>query len=148
MQPEAAPSTLRQAIVAQILRHAAGEGETTTAVPGLRLLRTSSTAVVQRGMFRPSFCMVAQGEKLAQAGAGTTLRYGAGNFLASSIDMPMAGQVVAASRSRPYLAVWFDLSPHEVLSVLTDTPSFQGHLDFMVSARAATSSGCSCTSAS
>ena len=70
-----------EAIATQILRHAPAEGMIATAMPGLTLLRASSTALVQRGVLRPSFCVVAQGEKIAQAGADNTLRYGAGSFV-------------------------------------------------------------------
>jgi hypothetical protein len=113
-------SVLLRAIAAQVLRHAPNDGETATVVPGLTLLRSESTALIRRGILQPSFCMVAQGEKVAHAGEGTTLRYGAGSFIASSIDMPLVGQVIEASKSKPYLSAMFELSPHEVLSVLAD----------------------------
>jgi len=104
----------------QILRHAPRDGETTTLVPGLTLYRANSTALIQRGILKPSVCVVAQGEKVVQAGADTTLRYGRGNFLASSIDMPVVGQVIEASKSKPYLVAFYELTPHDVLSVLAD----------------------------
>lgn len=108
-------------IASLIARLVPEDGEIATAAPGVKLYRVSSTALVQRGILRPSFCVVAQGEKLALAGADASLRYGAGNFLASSIDMPVVGQAIAASKSKPYLGIWFDLGPHEVLSVLEET---------------------------
>jgi AraC-like DNA-binding protein len=111
---------LLSAIARQILRHAPADGENATVVPGLTLYRSSSTALIQRGILKPSFCVVGQGEKVVQAGADTTLRYGRGNFLASSIDMPVVGQVVGASKSKPYLVAFYELTPHDVLSVLTD----------------------------
>lgn len=108
------------AIAAQILRRAPSEGTTATAAPGVTLYRTSIPAVLQRGILQPSFCIVGQGEKVVQAGAESTLRYGVGDFFASSIDMPVAGQVVHASKAKPYLVVLFELAPHEVLSVLSE----------------------------
>ncbi|HET6339992.1 MAG TPA: AraC family transcriptional regulator [Polyangiales bacterium] len=115
-----AEEELLSAIARQILRHAPRDGETTTLVPGLTLYRANSTALIQRGILKPSVCVVAQGEKVVQAGADTTLRYGRGNFLASSIDMPVVGQVIEASKSKPYLVAFYELTPHDVLSVLAD----------------------------
>lgn len=118
MKPDDETSSRLRAIAAQIARHAPTEGITPTVVPGLALFRSESTALIQRGILKPSFCMVAQGEKLAHAGADTTLRYGAGKFITSSIDIPIVGQVIAGSRAKPYLSATFELSPHDVLDVV------------------------------
>jgi AraC-like DNA-binding protein len=109
-----------QAVAAQIRRHAPEDGEIATVVPGFTLFRASTPTLVRRGILRPSFCVVVQGEKVAQAGAHTELRYRPWNFVATSIDMPVAGQVVVASTAKPYLAASFELTPHDVLQVLTD----------------------------
>lgn len=112
--------TLLGVLAAQIARFAPNEGATPTAVPGMTLVRASSTALVQKGVLKPSVCVVAQGVKVVQAGADTPLRYAAGSFLASSIDMPVVGQVMGASRAKPYLVAHFELSPHDVLDVVKE----------------------------
>lgn len=126
MRLEADTQELLSTIAAQIARHAPNEGVTSTAVPGVTLLRANGPTLVQRGVLQPSVCVVVQGDKFAQAGADTMLRYGAGSFLASAIDMPIAGQVLGATRAKPFLAVMFGLAPHDVLSVLEDA---RIHLD-------------------
>lgn len=126
MKLEAEAQELLSTIAAQIARHAPNEGVTATSVSGVTLLRADGATLLQRGVLRPSVCVVVQGHKVAQAGTDTTLRYGAGSFLASSIDVPLAGQVLDATRARPFLAVRFDLTPHDILSVLKDAKI---HLD-------------------
>ena len=113
--------SLLPSIVAQALRHAPGEGETATCVPGLKLIRASTTGPLQRGILEPSVCAVVQGGAVFHPGPDVTLRYDAGTFLATSIDMPvMVGEITRASAREPFLVLSFKITPHDVLSVLDE----------------------------
>jgi len=111
---------LLTALATEVLRRTCVDGETTTSMQGLSLLRFGSTALEGRGFIQPSVCVVVQGQKVARAGVDTTFRYGAGDFLVTSIEMPLAGRVIGVSEAKPYLAVAFALSPHEVLKAAAD----------------------------
>ncbi|HEX7667442.1 MAG TPA: AraC family transcriptional regulator [Polyangiaceae bacterium] len=129
--------SLLATIAAGIARWAPAEGETATAIPGLSLLRIHSRLIVGRGLLRPSVCIVAQGEKVAQAGNDTTLRYRAGQFLATSIEMPLAGRAVNATSAKPYLAAALTLTSHDVFAVMKEakvslaTTSAKGRTTFV-----------------
>lgn len=103
------------AIATHILRHAR-EGSWPTIVDGMTLFRISSSLVAGSGVMQPSVCFPIQGEKIAHADA-TLIRYRAGDFLISSIDMPLVGQPIGATHARPYLAIAFALPPHAVLEI-------------------------------
>lgn len=97
-----------------IVRHA-GDHQ----LPGLPLLRlrhaTAPTAP-STAVFDRAFVLVAQGEKRATLDE-QILRYGAGDFLIASIELPVLAQIV---RAPPYLAFAMTLRP-EVIAELAST---------------------------
>ncbi|MEX1031167.1 MAG: AraC family transcriptional regulator [Paenibacillaceae bacterium] len=87
-----------------------------TEIPFLTLLRESEPTPIQHGILSPSFCVVIQGNKKLQIGKNS-IEYRAGNYLASSIDMPIKGQVLAATPETPYVAIQIVLTTEEIASV-------------------------------
>ena len=69
-------------------------------IPFLSLLREVKPTVVEYGFLNPSICIVIQGNKKVIIGE-KSIEYGAGNYIASSIDMPIKGQVSKASPETP-----------------------------------------------
>jgi AraC-like DNA-binding protein len=102
-----------------IRRHAPNEGIAQTNLPAVGLIRSNRPTLLRGGILRPSVCVVVQGGKKIHLGK-ESIGYGPGSYLASTIDMPAAGHVTAASSARPYLSITFDLPPGEIASVLTE----------------------------
>ena len=115
-----APAVANSAALAALVhQHARNNGATPTAVSFLSLLRSNEGTPFTPGMLKPSVCLVVQGAKKILIGK-EVISYGAGNFLAASVDMPTSGHVVVASRTKPYLSVRIELKPSEVATIALD----------------------------
>lgn len=90
-----------------------------TEIPFLRILTETSPTVASKGPLKPSLCIIVQGKTRMQIGEDT-IEYKPGNFLATSVSMPVTGQVVEASTAAPYLALQIELPPGEVAAVATE----------------------------
>lgn len=88
-------------------------------VPGLHLVRSSTTAVPFYATIRPCFCVIAQGAKVLGLG-GDDYRYDPFHYLLVSADLPMSGRIVEATDDAPYLGLRLDLDPALVGQVLVE----------------------------
>lgn len=103
-----------------IERYSGQDGVHPTAIPSLFFIRESIVTEPLHGVYKPSFCMVVQGEKevlLAQE----RFSYGPADYLVASVDLPVTGQVVEASSDVPYLALKLEFTPSQILEVLSKT---------------------------
>ena len=96
-----------------------GEGKTQTAIPFLHIARRSALTQSTCGIINPSFCIVAQGMKTGYVGPHV-VNYGAGDFVAATVDMPATGQVSKASKEEPYVGVTMDFTREEMAAVITE----------------------------
>ena len=89
------------------------DGAHATAVPGVYLSRWSGTRVPRSTIDRAVLCVVAQGAKAVQLDGGRAV-YGRGTALLVSLDLPLVGEVVEASRAAPFLGITLALDLAEV----------------------------------
>jgi AraC-like DNA-binding protein len=78
------------------------DGAHEAAIPRVKLFRFSTPTEPLHALHEPSICLVVQGKKRVLIG-DQALDYDAGRFLAASVDVPVVGQVIEASKDAPYL---------------------------------------------
>lgn len=86
---------------------------------GLHLSRHSVPLEQIHAMVGPSLCVVAQGSKEFLLG-GRGYRYDPFHYLLVTVDLPSVGQIIEASRERPYLGVRLELPPALVSAVMME----------------------------
>jgi AraC-like DNA-binding protein len=103
-----------------IERYTGQDGVHPTSIPSLFLIRESIITEPISRVNEPSFCIIFQGEKEVWLGE-ECFRYGPGNYIVASVDLPITGQVIKASSDFPYLALKLEFTSSEILEVLNDT---------------------------
>ncbi|UDL92746.1 AraC family transcriptional regulator [Mesorhizobium sp. PAMC28654] len=100
-----------------IARFTTGDGEYSTAIGSLFLSRRSRPTQPVRTAQWPCFALVVQGEK--SLGLGPELyRYGVGDYLVVSLDLPVASRVTQASAGRPHLGLGMAIVPKALKEAL------------------------------
>ena len=105
-----------QRLAAAIAAHSAGEGITPTAVPGLYLSRYTRTTAPRHAVDRAVLCVVAQGAKCVLQDA-TRHVYGGGSYFVLPLDLPLVGQIAAASPEHPCLGLSLELDFAELAAL-------------------------------
>ncbi len=105
-------------------RHATENDYGRTIINGLRLHRCSAPTAPLHTAYEPSFTLVVQGTKSLTLGI-ETYRYGVGQYLLTSIELPVASWVVEASGDIPYFCLCLDLNTqrlHQLLDRISYRP--------------------------
>lgn len=88
--------------------------------PGIYLARSARQTEQLHSVFTPAFCVIAQGSKQVVLG-DDVFRYDPGHYLISTVDLPIASQVVEASGEQPYFSFRLDLDAAMVASVMMES---------------------------
>ena len=101
--------------IAQVMR----QDGTAQPLPGLHLYRHSLPLEQVYSVVEPSVCVVAQGSKEFLLGE-SRYRYDPFHYLLVTVDLPYVGQVLSASKERPFLSLRLDLAPTLVGEVMVE----------------------------
>ncbi|HZW07442.1 MAG TPA: AraC family transcriptional regulator [Phycisphaerales bacterium] len=96
--------------------------------PGLGLFRRSGPTDPIHAFFKPSLCIIAQGDKEFVLG-GERFHCGPAQYLICTVDLPMVCRIVQASRGAPYLSLRLDLDPATVTSVMMESGGLESRRD-------------------
>ena len=116
--PKPAAGEMREALARRIAAYAPTAGEHETRIPGLLLFRRTKPTACYRAAYEPSLTVFGQGRKRINLG-GTEYICGAGQFLLSSIDVPVESQIVEASEEMPLLSMLLRLEMPVVREILS-----------------------------
>jgi hypothetical protein len=106
-----------------ISRHAR-PGAPESALPGVRVLISTMPTKTAHGVSEPGVGLVAQGAKRTMVG-DRVFEYGEGDFIVSSVDLPISSHVTHATTARPYLACRMALQPAAIASLLLEAPGVE-----------------------
>jgi len=106
-------SAQRQELATLIHKHSSGDGIHATPIQGLFCIRLSAPDLKLPSVYQPSICLIVQGAKQVLLDE-EIYHYAPPQFLAVSVDLPLLGQVVEASKERPYLCLQIQLDPRQI----------------------------------
>ena len=88
-------------------------------VNGIRLTRASAPTDHVHAVAKPCFCVIAQGAKELFLGE-SVYRYDANRYLLATIEVPLTGRIVEATKHKPYLAIRVEIDPMMVGSAMVE----------------------------
>ena len=104
----------------ELLTRNAGEGLTPTALPGVSIQCSRTTTEPVGSITEPTLAVIAQGTKQTALN-GRTFAYSAGQFVITSLELPVVGHIMQASAREPFLAFVLRLRPERIAALLLET---------------------------
>ena len=88
--------------------------------PGLSLYRFTAPPEPWHLVYKPALGVIAQGSKEVFLGEDT-FRYSAGQYLITTLTLPVVSRIIEATPEKPYLSLRLDLDPAVVASVFMES---------------------------
>ncbi|MES2462610.1 MAG: AraC family transcriptional regulator [Armatimonadota bacterium] len=105
--------------LAERIAHAVPEDGIVEPMKGLYLYRISRAGEPIHGVTDPAFCVIAQGSKEVMLGEDR-FQYDTLHYLLSTVELPVVGQVMEASKEKPYLGLRLQLDSALVASAMVE----------------------------
>lgn len=112
----------REELVERIARAVPRDGRAEP-LKGLHLYRHSTTTEKLYGIAQPCFCVIAQGCKEVYV-AEERHQYDPYTFLLGTVELPVVGRILEATRERPFLGLRLNLDPALIGSVMLEMSPF------------------------
>ncbi|MBY5820067.1 AraC family transcriptional regulator [Rhizobium leguminosarum] len=124
------PFSPYQEIADIAMRFTPDDGEFTTAIGNLFLSRRSNPSNPLHSSYRPCLALVLQGAKSLRLG-NEHISYATGDYLLTSLDLPVAWRVTEASPEVPHLCLALAIDSEKLLELLSrvDIPRPGAHTD-------------------
>jgi AraC-like DNA-binding protein len=104
----------------ELLTRHAGEGLTPTSLLGVSVLCSRTTTERVGDITEPTLAVIAQGAK-ETALNGRIFAYGPGQFVLTSLELPVVGHIVQARADEPFLSFVLRLRPAKIAALLLET---------------------------
>src|SRR5271157_5591612 len=109
---------LRSELARKIASFMGSEENRATDIPGVTLHRRTAPTAPCSMTYEPGVTVIAQGRKRVDLG-GSTFMYGDGQYLLTSVDLPIVSQIVEASEQSPCLAMSLKLEMPVIRELLS-----------------------------
>jgi AraC-like DNA-binding protein len=103
-----------------IARFAERDGDSATAIENLHIFKGSCPTRVQHMAYKPGFSLILQGSKRLMVGSDVHV-YGAGQYVLTSLDLPVASHVTEATPEIPYLCFTLFIDSEKLTELLPGT---------------------------
>jgi AraC-like DNA-binding protein len=109
-------------LAALVDRHTDGQGSGAhpTAIDPLFFIRESAPTTAVPIISEPLLAIMVQGEKEVFLNE-ETYRYGVGQYLVVSVDLPLSGGAIKATPDQPYLGFKLNLDPAQLCDIMVQT---------------------------
>jgi AraC-like DNA-binding protein len=104
----------------ELLARNAGVGLTPTALPGVSIQCSRTTTEPVGSITEPTLAVIAQGTKQTALN-GRAYAYSAGQFVITSLELPVVGRITQASAREPFLAFVLRLRSERIAALLLET---------------------------
>lgn len=98
-------------LISLLNKHSYKEELQTTAIKDLKFFKLSEPSNKLPVVYNPSICVIVQGKKSVMLEQEIYF-YSVFDYLAVSVDLPVVGQVIEASKEKPYLCIQIDIDLH------------------------------------